>query len=76
MKGWVDAGFYGADQGGVDLAQQPAVKPEQAVTWAWYVITAGPDEWVRQVEFDAQGWRWVWTFDNNFQNPQLSVTPQ
>ncbi len=76
MKGWVDAGYYGADQGGVDIAQQPAVKPGQEVTWAWYVVTLGPDEWVRQVEFDAQGWRWVWTFDNSFQNPQLSVTPQ
>ena len=76
MKGWLDAGYYGADQGGVDIAQQPAVKPGQEITWAWYTITAGPDEWVRQVEFDAQGWRWLWTFDNNFQNPQLSITPQ
>ena len=72
----MDASYYGADRGGVDLAQQPAVKPGQEVTWAWYTVTAGPDEWVRQVEFDAQGWRWVWTFDNNFQNPELSVSRQ
>ena len=60
----------------MDLSQQPAIKPGQEVTWAWYTVTLGPDEWVYQVEFDAQGWRWVWTFDTNFQNPELSISRQ
>ncbi|MFN8473476.1 MAG: J domain-containing protein [Anaerolineae bacterium] len=76
LKGWVDANYYGADKGGVDLTQQPAIKPGQEVSWAWYTVTLGPDEWVRQVEFDAQGWRWLWTFDNSFQNPVLSINRQ
>ena len=74
QKGWVDASYYGPDKGGTDISRQPAIAPGQQQAWSWYHVTAGPDEWVRQVEFVGLGWRWTWTFDRVFLNPQLSVT--
>lgn len=72
-KGWVEASFYGPEAGGVDISQQPPIKPGEQHTWAWYTITAGPDEWVRQIEFSALGTRWTWTFDRAFHDAQLSI---
>jgi len=72
-KGWVEANYYGPEAGGVDISQQQPLPPGQQQTWAWYTITAGPDEWVRQIEFSALGTRWTWTFDPAFQNAQLSI---
>jgi hypothetical protein len=74
LKGWVDASYYGPEFGGVDIARQPAIRPGQSQTWSWYTITAGPDEWVRQVEFTGLGWRWTWTFDRAFQAATLNIT--
>lgn len=72
-KGWVEASFYGPEAGGVDISRQPPIKPGEQQTWAWYTVTAGPDEWVRQIEFSGLGTRWAWTFDHAFQDPQLTI---
>lgn len=73
QKGWVQADYYGADKGGVDIAQQRPIRPGETQAWSWFFVTAGPDEWIRQVEFVGLGWRWVWTFDRGFLNPQMTV---
>ncbi len=72
-KGWVEASYYGSQFGGVDISRQPAIRPGEGQTWSWYTVTAGPDEWVRQVEFSGLGWRWTWSFDRAFQNAQVSI---
>lgn len=72
-KGWVEASFYGPEAGGVDISQQSPIKPGEQHTWAWYTITAGPDEWVRQIEFSGLGTRWTWTMDPTFHNAQLTI---
>lgn len=74
QKGWVEASYYGPDKGGTDISRQPPIAPGQQQAWAWYHVTAGPDEWIRQIEFVGLGWRWTWTFDRVFLNPQVSVT--
>ncbi len=74
QKGWVDASYYGPAQGGTDISRQPAIAPGQQQAWSWYHVTAGPDEWIRQIEFVGLGWRWTWTFDRVFLNPQISIT--
>ncbi len=54
-------------------AKQRLLQPREQSVSSWYLVTNAPDEWVREVQFDALGWRWTWTFDHDFKTPQFTL---